>query len=97
LHALTRLFTEKLQLKGFESGVYGDPPSVQFWIRQAALYMFSLTTMKLVVVTFLTLFPGIYVFGEWLLKWTWLGEEDDFQVVLCVNSFAKQTFGSFLG
>jgi len=41
--------------------------------------------MKVVVVTFMALFPGIYSFGKWLLKWTWLGEQDDFQVVLCVH------------
>lgn len=92
MHGLTRLFTENFQLKGFESGIYGDPPSFQFWIRQAALYLLSLTTMKVVVVTFLALFPGVFDFGEWLLKWTWLGEEADFQVVLYVNFFAEENF-----
>jgi len=90
LHLLTRLCTNRLRLKGFESGVYGDPPSFKFWMRQAAVYLLSLTTMKVVVVTLLTLFPGIHRLGEWLLKWTWLGEQDDFQVVLCVIfSFTK--------
>lgn len=95
LHLLTRLFTDRLRLKGFESGVYGDPPSFKFWMRQAALYLLSLTTMKVVVVTFLALFPGVYRFGEWLLKWTWLGEQDDFQVVLYVIFFFKNIFLSF--
>jgi hypothetical protein len=45
--------------------------------------------MKVVVVSFLALFPRIYDFGEWLLKWTWLGEEDDFQVILYVHSLAR--------
>jgi len=81
------LFTERLQLKGFESGVYGDPPTFKYWIRQAALYILSLSTMKVIVVTFLLLFPGIYVVGEWLLSWTWRGEDDDdLQVVLYVHS-----------
>jgi len=38
--------------------------------------------MKAVVVTFLVVFPGIYVAGEWLLGWTWTGDGDGLQVVL---------------
>jgi len=88
LHALTNLFAEKLHLKGFESGVYGEPPSFRYWIRQAALYILSLSTMKVIVVTFLFLFPGIYLVGEWLLSWTWKGEEDDdLQVVFVMGIF----------
>ncbi|CAA7260137.1 unnamed protein product [Cyclocybe aegerita] len=87
LHALTRLFTEKFQLKGFESGVYGDPPSFNFWLRQAALYVLTLSTMKVVVVTFLVLFPAIYVVGEWLLSWTWTSEGDDLQVIFVMGIF----------
>ncbi|KAJ3516143.1 hypothetical protein NLJ89_g1303 [Agrocybe chaxingu] len=87
LHALTRLFTERFQLKGFESGVYGDPPSFNFWLRQAALYVLTLSTMKVVVVTFLVLFPAIYVVGEWLLSWTWTSEGDDLQVIFVMGIF----------
>lgn len=82
LHATTRLFTEKFQLKGFESGVYGNPPSIKYWARQATLYVFALSAMKSVVVTFLVMFPGIYVAGEWLLGWTWTSDGDGLQVVL---------------
>ena len=82
LHATTRLFTDKFQLKGFESGVYGNPPSIKYWARQAALYVFALSAMKSVVVTFLVIFPGIYLAGEWLLGWTWTGDGDELQVVL---------------
>ncbi len=94
LHLLTRLCTDRLRLKGFESGVYGDPPSFKFWMRQAAVYLLSLTTMKVVVVTLLTLFPGVHRLGEWLLKWTWLGEQDDFQVILCVIFSCTKYFDS---
>lgn len=82
LHAITRLFTDTFQLKGFESGVYGDPPSIKYWAGQAALYVFTLSAMKVVVVTFLVAFPAIYVAGEWLLSWTWTGDGDGLQVVL---------------
>jgi hypothetical protein len=82
LHTLTRLFTERFNLKGFESGVYGNPPSIKYWACQAALYVLSLLIMKLIVVTILSLFPDIYVAGEWLLSWTWTGKGDALQVVL---------------
>jgi hypothetical protein len=86
LHALTNLFTNRLQLKGFESGVYGTPPAFAFWIRQAAIYILSLTVMKTVVIIFLFLFPSVYVAGEWLLSWTATGDGDAVQVILYVAS-----------
>ena len=82
LHALTYLFSEKLGLKGFESGVYGNPPSLNYWCRQAATYVVALTAMKLAVILLLVLFPGIFKIGEWLLSWTWTGDGDALQVVL---------------
>ncbi|KAF9534126.1 vacuolar membrane protein-domain-containing protein [Crepidotus variabilis] len=88
LHALNNILTEKLHLKGFESGIYGEPPSANYWFRQAAVYILSLSTMKVVVITLLLVFPGIYKFGEWLLSWTWLGgSEDDFQVIFVMGFF----------
>ncbi|PPQ92346.1 hypothetical protein CVT25_008696 [Psilocybe cyanescens] len=87
LHALTNLFTEKFHMKGFESGVYGNPPSFKYWARQAAIYVLALTTMKAVVITFLIFFPGIYVAGEWLLSWTWTGDGDSLQVVFVMGLF----------
>ncbi|KJA29781.1 hypothetical protein HYPSUDRAFT_60632 [Hypholoma sublateritium FD-334 SS-4] len=87
LHSLTNLFTEKLQMKGFESGVYGDPPSLNYWARQAALYILSLTTMKVVVVAILAFIPAIYDAGEWLLSWTMTGDGDALQVVFVMGIF----------
>ncbi|KAF5388044.1 hypothetical protein D9615_000704 [Tricholomella constricta] len=85
LHVLTNLFSERLQLKGFESGVYGTPPSFKFWARQAALYVTALSTMKLIVIILLIVFPGIFFVGEWLLSWTRVGRGDHLQVIL-INS-----------
>ncbi|KAF8806299.1 hypothetical protein BYT27DRAFT_7243086 [Phlegmacium glaucopus] len=87
LHMLTRLFTEGFNLKGFESGVYGNPPSIKFWACQAALYVLSLFLMKLIVITILILFPGIYDVGEWLLSWTWTGTDDALQVIFTMGIF----------
>ena len=80
LHIATWALAEKLILKGFESGQYGSPPSFKFWIRQAAVYVFALTSMKLLVVALFALWPGIFKLGEWLLSW--LGNDDVLQVIL---------------
>lgn len=87
LRVLTHVFFEILQLKGFESGVYGDPPSFKYWPRQAALYVLSLMTMKLLVIGLLILFPFLFTIGEWLLSWTWTGDGDALQVILYVFAF----------
>jgi hypothetical protein len=83
IHLLTFILSERFGLKGFESGVYGNPPSLNYWCRQAAIYVTALTTMKFVVIALLVLFPGIFNIGEWLLSWTWTGDGDALQVILC--------------
>jgi hypothetical protein len=92
LHLLTYLFSEKFNLKGFESGVYGNPPSITYWYRQAAIYVLALTSMKFIVILLLILFPGIFRIGEWLLSWTWTGDGDAVQVILCVTLLHKRLF-----
>ena len=92
LRVLTYVFSEKLQLKGFESGVYGDPPSFKYWPRQAALYVLSLMTMKLFVIGLLILFPFLFTIGEWLLSWT--ADGDALQVILYAYTF-HSSFNSF--
>jgi hypothetical protein len=87
LRCFAYLLIETLNLKGFESGKYGSPPSMLYWTRQAAVYVLSLTTMKLLVILLLAIFPGIYDIGEWLLNWTWTGEGDALQVILYAVSF----------
>jgi hypothetical protein len=82
LRAITHVLAERAHLKGFESGQYGNPPSFKFWSRQAAVYVLSLTSMKLLVVGLFALFPGIFRIGEWLLSWTRDGGGDVFQVIL---------------
>ncbi|RDB20002.1 Store-operated calcium entry regulator STIMATE [Hypsizygus marmoreus] len=87
LRALTHLFSEKFQLKGFESGVYGTPPAFKYWARQAAVYVLSLSTMKLLVILILILFPGIFQVGKWLLSWTRIGDGDTVQVIFTMGVF----------
>lgn len=82
LHLLTYFFTEKCHFQGFKSGQYGTPPSLAFWGRQAAVYVFSLTSMKLLVVVLFALWPGVFTLGEWMLSF--LGTSDTAQIILCV-------------
>ncbi|KAF9464798.1 vacuolar membrane protein-domain-containing protein [Collybia nuda] len=87
LRVLTHVFSERLQFNGFESGIYGNPPSFKYWARQAALYVLSLTTMKLLVIALLSLFPWLFKAGEWLLSWTWTGDGDSLQVIFTMGIF----------
>ncbi len=74
------MLTTRLQLKGFESGLYGIPPRFSYWARQAAVYVAALTAMKLIVVGIFAAIPGLINVGEWMLKW--LGNNPNLQVML---------------
>ncbi|OAC98069.1 hypothetical protein MUCCIDRAFT_122803, partial [Mucor lusitanicus CBS 277.49] len=61
------------RLKGFQSGVYGDPPlvnQIKVWAKQLGVYVLALVTMKVVVVILFGLCPWLETFGEWVLGWT---------------------------
>jgi STIMATE family len=83
IHILTWVFTARLHLKGFQSGQYGTPPALNYWARQAAVYVVSLTSMKLLVVVLLASWHGLLDIGAWILSW--LGNGNTAQVVLCVR------------
>ncbi|EKM59764.1 uncharacterized protein PHACADRAFT_170370 [Phanerochaete carnosa HHB-10118-sp] len=85
LHLTTFFLTEKCGFKGFETGKYGTPPSLNYWFRQLSVYIFSLATMKLLVVGLFALWPGIFKLGEWLL--TFLGPSDTVQVIFTMGIF----------
>lgn len=44
-------------------------------MRQTAVYLIALTTMKLIVLTLFAIFPGMFLIGEWLLSWTEVGKD----------------------
>lgn len=64
------ILTRRLNLKGFTSGEYGEPPSISYWARQATVYVLTILTMKLLVIGIFAAWPGIFDVGEWLLGWT---------------------------
>ncbi|KAI5116617.1 hypothetical protein M0805_007788 [Coniferiporia weirii] len=84
-HFITHAFTNILHLKGFESGQYGEPPSIRHWLRQAVVYVASLSTMKIVVIGLFAAWPGIFKIGDWLLSWT--GGRDATQVIVVMGLF----------
>lgn len=98
-HLLTYLFTSVLQCKGCHSGQYGKPPRISYWLRQAAIYVVALTTMKMLVVLLFTVWPSLIEAGQWLLSWT--GGRDAIQIILYVISFQYHvhllTFISVMG
>ncbi|KAI0701187.1 vacuolar membrane protein-domain-containing protein [Cytidiella melzeri] len=85
LHSLTFFLKEKCGFKGFETGKYGSPPSLSYWARQLAVYLFALTTMKLIVLALFAATPGIFKAGEWLLSF--LGTSDAAQVIFTMGVF----------
>ncbi|KAG6832358.1 hypothetical protein H0H87_001823 [Tephrocybe sp. NHM501043] len=95
LYALSDILVERLQWKGFESGVYGSPPSIKFWARQAAVYVLALTTMKIIVIILIVLIPGMFTLGEWLLSWTRIGNGDSLQVILYVTIRRNVCYSSY--
>jgi hypothetical protein len=83
LHIFTYLLTEKLGLKGFQSGQYGTPPKFRYWLQQGVVYVISLGIMKMLVVGLFALFPGLVKIGAWLLSWTRMRNGKEYlQVIL---------------
>jgi hypothetical protein len=80
LRLVTSTLTNRLHFAGFESGKYGDPPSFNYWLRQATVYVLAIMSMKLLVVGLFAAWPGIFNVGHWLLSWT--GDGSNFQIIL---------------
>jgi len=85
LFFLTWYFSEKLKLKGLQSGQYGSPPSLNYWVRQLAIYVVSLTSMKLFVIALVSFWGGLSDVAAWLLSW--LGNGDTIQVIFTMGLF----------
>ncbi|KAI9483798.1 MAG: vacuolar membrane protein-domain-containing protein [Benjaminiella poitrasii] len=67
------ILSNKLQLTGFQSGVYGEPPlteQLKKWAKQLCVYIVSLIIMKIIVIGLFHICPWIADFGDWVLRWT---------------------------
>ncbi|KAK5079162.1 hypothetical protein LTR64_002418 [Lithohypha guttulata] len=56
--------------ESIQSGHYGNPPRVSWWLKQSILYFVGLLGMKACVFFIFQLCPWIVVVGDWALKWT---------------------------
>lgn len=56
--------------ESIESGNYGRPPNIIWWLKQSILYFIGLLWMKLCVFVLIQIFPVIVKIGDWALRWT---------------------------
>ncbi|KAI7898888.1 vacuolar membrane protein-domain-containing protein [Cokeromyces recurvatus] len=71
--SIVKFFVRFYRLKGFQSGVYGEPPitnQMKNWTKQLVVYIMTLITMKIVVVILFSICPWLESFGKWVLSWT---------------------------
>ena len=74
---LLRVLTHFFRLTPFarppeslESGNYGRPPKVTWWLKQCFIYFLGLLGMKCCVFVIFKLCPWIVAVGDWALRWT---------------------------
>jgi hypothetical protein len=74
---LLRLFTVLLSYtpwgnppESIQSGNYGRPPRVWWWLKQSVIYFCGLFGMKLCVLGIFLMLPWISRVGDWALSWT---------------------------
>ena len=53
-----------------QTGNYGRPPKVAWWLKQSFIYFLGLLGMKACVFVIFQLCPWIVRVGDWALKWT---------------------------
>ena len=56
--------------ESIQSGNYGRPPKVKWWLKQCFIYFLGLLGMKLCVYFIFQICPWIVRVGDWALKWT---------------------------
>lgn len=61
--------------ESIQSGNYGDPPKVWWWLKQSIIYFCGLMGMKLFVLILFIVLPWLPHVGDWALGWTEGNEE----------------------
>ena len=56
--------------ESIESGFYGNPPQVTWWLKQSVIYFMALFGMKSMVLFAIRLLPVVVQIGDWALRWT---------------------------
>lgn len=73
MRVLTRLvaFTPLGQPpESIQSGNYGSPPNVWWWLKQSIIYFCGLMGMKFCVLVLFMMLPWLPHIGDWALGWT---------------------------
>ncbi|KAJ2549536.1 hypothetical protein GGH95_006228, partial [Coemansia sp. RSA 1836] len=94
---------QRFNVKGLESGHYGDPPSWKRWIKQASIFCASMVCMKLTVVLLITLLPLLVGLGDLVLKPIQMTHSPRFEIVfvmaiwpLSLNIFESWVIDQFI-
>jgi hypothetical protein len=56
--------------ESIQSGHYGSPPNVWWWLKQSIIYFCGLLGMKLCVLVLFMMLPWLPHVGDWALGWT---------------------------
>lgn len=56
--------------ESMQTGNYGQPPHVSWWLKQSIVYFIGLLLMKTCVLFIFILLPWIALVGDWALRWT---------------------------
>ncbi|PHH61545.1 hypothetical protein CDD81_282 [Ophiocordyceps australis] len=56
--------------ESIQSGNYGSPPNVWWWLKQSVIYFCGLFGMKICVLIIFLVMPWISMVGDWALGWT---------------------------
>ncbi|CAG8550864.1 6321_t:CDS:2 [Ambispora leptoticha] len=59
-----------LGIQGLRSGDYDMPPRRAWWLKQLAIFLVSLFTMKMIIVLVIQIAPFLFKFGAWAINWT---------------------------
>ncbi|KAF8341249.1 uncharacterized protein EI90DRAFT_2905250 [Cantharellus anzutake] len=84
IHFFTFILETKFKIEGITSGVYGNPPSVKWWAKQAAIYVVVLAIMKSGMGA-ISLISWLNHFGKWLLGWS--KDKTALQVIFVMGVF----------
>lgn len=84
LYMLDKL-VRRLDVRGVDTGEYGDPPSYMNYTKQLAIYFVGLFSMKLVVYLMMEIFPFLVLLASWILNWS--DSQPELQVFLVMFLF----------
>ncbi|KAF5588807.1 fk506-binding 2 precursor [Fusarium pseudocircinatum] len=71
--------------ESIQSGYYGNPPDIKWWLKQSTIYFTALVGMKISVFVILITLPWIVSVGDWTL--TWMNGNQELEIVFVMMVF----------